>query len=158
MFFIIIFIIYREVCKAFDSLFFSHEHIQQIRIPLFGVPLESIIERQLKDPNPPEYLVPVFVHNIIEYLKNSCMDVEGLFRISGSNQDVERLKHVFEQGAVIDLSQIDPHGLTALLKCFIRELPEPIVPSPVSSWANDLLSKKKIFILLYIIFYCMYFF
>lgn len=96
----------------------------------------------MQEPDPPKYLVPKFIHNIIDHIIKTSLDVEGLFRVSGSNQDVERLRHVFEQGADIDLTDVDPHGLTALLKLFFRELPEPLVPASLSSWANDLLSKK----------------
>ena len=117
-----------------------------IKVPLFGVTIESIVDRQMQDPNPPDYLVPKFLHDIVESLIANSLEVEGLFRISGSNQDVERLRHALEQGGEIDFAQIDPHSLTALLKLFFRDLPEPLIPASFNVWANDLLSKIIIII------------
>ena len=56
------------------------------------------------------------------------LEEEGLFRIPGSLSEVKRLKSGFEAG-LWDLTDRvrDPHAVAGTLKCYLRELPEPLL-------------------------------
>lgn len=57
---------------------------------------------------------------------------EGIFRISGRNSHMSRLKKEFDSGADIDLRQchpgdLDPHAVAGLFKAYLREMPSSIL-------------------------------
>ena len=55
---------------------------------------------------------------------------EGLFRVNGNVRIVERLRASFEQSGdvVLDATRTDVMSVATLLKLFLRELPEGVVP------------------------------
>ncbi|XP_066888687.1 GEM-interacting protein isoform X4 [Kogia breviceps] len=54
---------------------------------------------------------------------------EGIYRVSGSRVRVERLCQAFENGrALVDLSGNSPHDVSSVLKRFLQELTDPVVP------------------------------
>lgn len=58
------------------------------------------------------------------------VEEEGLFRIPGSTSKVKKLKYIFDAGIVpddIDEFTSDPHAVAGTLKCYLRELPEPLL-------------------------------
>jgi hypothetical protein len=55
---------------------------------------------------------------------------EGLFRVPGSNQQVQQLKMLFDAGLDVDLrskntSDLDPHSVASLFKLWLRERASP---------------------------------
>ncbi|XP_045508692.1 GTPase-activating protein CdGAPr isoform X1 [Colias croceus] len=55
--------------------------------------------------------------------------VDGIYRLSGGAALTQRLRAAFDAGAPPDLAaplQRDPHALASLLKCYFRELPNPL--------------------------------
>jgi hypothetical protein len=52
------------------------------------------------------------------------MQVEGLFRISGSISLVNEIKDKFDLGTLIDITDYEPHAVSGALKLYLRELPE----------------------------------
>ena len=56
-----------------------------------------------------------------------AIDVKGLFRKAGSESRVQALKDKFSKSAKVDFSQFKPHDISALLKRFLREMPEPLL-------------------------------
>ncbi|CAG04502.1 unnamed protein product, partial [Tetraodon nigroviridis] len=54
--------------------------------------------------------------------------LQGLFRLAAAASVVKRLKTCLDQGAV-DHSEfsMDPHAVAGALKCYLRELPEPLM-------------------------------
>ena len=56
-----------------------------------------------------------------------ALEIQGIFRLSGDNEDIQWLKTRFERGEEVDLFKVrDPHNVSGLLKKYIRELPDPI--------------------------------
>jgi len=63
----------------------------------------------------------------LEYLRNH-MEVQGIFRISGTRDEVESLKSSFDSGLDADFNKCkDPHAVSNLLKQYLRELPNPLL-------------------------------
>lgn len=70
------------------------------------------------------------------------MSEEGLFRISGPQEEVNQLKEKWDSGIYedcallfinccagkeIDLKKYSPHSVAGTMKLFLRELPEPLL-------------------------------
>ncbi|KAI2629753.1 RhoGAP-domain-containing protein [Hypoxylon sp. NC1633] len=99
----------------------------------FGVPLEVIVERDGADSTdgvgPGALRIPAIIEDTITALKNKDLSVEGVFRKNGN------IKKLTEQVAAVDREGCDvirwndetPHQLAALLKRYLRELPEPLM-------------------------------
>ncbi|KAI0486232.1 rho-type GTPase-activating protein 1 [Xylaria cf. heliscus] len=100
---------------------------------VFGVPLEIILERDGADSTdgvgPGALRIPAIIEDAIIALKNKDLSVEGVFRKSGN------IKRLTEQVAAVDREGCDairwndesPHQLAALLKRYLRDLPEPLM-------------------------------
>ncbi|CAJ2501780.1 Uu.00g046330.m01.CDS01 [Anthostomella pinea] len=100
---------------------------------VFGVPLEIIVERDGADSTdgvgPGALRIPAIVEDTIIALKNKDLSVEGVFRKNGN------IKKLTEQVAAVDRDGCDairwndetPHQLAALLKRYLRELPDPLM-------------------------------
>ncbi|KAJ3572222.1 hypothetical protein NPX13_g5122 [Xylaria arbuscula] len=100
---------------------------------VFGVPLEIILERDGADSTdgvgPGALRIPAIIEDTIIALKNKDLSIEGVFRKSGN------IKRLTEQVAAIDREGCDvirwndesPHQLAALLKRYLRDLPEPLM-------------------------------
>jgi hypothetical protein len=86
----------------------------------FGAPIEKV--------TPPGSEVPYIVEHAIKVLEAKSLEVEGVFRLSGSQNLIDKLKAEFNAGKQVDLSTVaDPHTVTGVLKLYFRELPEPLM-------------------------------
>ena len=100
----------------------------------FGVELEILLERdnalykaQMLTPT-----VPLILSRIIEYMTAHCLHEEGIFRKAGSAARIVALRKLCDdaKGSVDFAKQKPPvvsHDISALLKQFLRELPEPVI-------------------------------
>ncbi len=95
----------------------------QVRgIKVFGAPLTQVC---LQDNLP----YPLLVEQAVLYLEQHGMDEEGIFRRSPTLPELMTLRANCEEGNM-DFSHVtDPHLVSALLKMFLRELPEPVIPT-----------------------------
>ncbi|XP_042357586.1 rho GTPase-activating protein 22 isoform X2 [Plectropomus leopardus] len=77
----------------------------------------------------PQRLVPVLVEQCACFIREHGLEEEGLFRAPGQTNHVRELQDAFDRGEkpVFD-STTDVHTVASLLKLYIRELPEPIIP------------------------------
>lgn len=91
---------------------------------LFGVDLELIMKlpmNQNKD-------IPYIVENAIIALHKSGLNAEGIFRLPGSSNRVKEIKDEFDKGNIVDLTKEDIHVTASVLKQFLRDLPNPLIP------------------------------
>ncbi|XP_029305746.1 rho GTPase-activating protein 22 isoform X3 [Cottoperca gobio] len=79
----------------------------------------------------PQRLVPVLVEQCVCFIREHGLEEEGLFRAPGQTNHVRELQDAFDRGEkpVFD-STTDVHTVASLIKLYIRELPEPIIPFP----------------------------
>eukprot|EP01132_Coremiostelium_polycephalum_P003681 gene3681-4585_t len=92
--------------------------------PIFGAPLEEVINRP---DNTGE--IPVLFEKGLAYLYRRGLEVEGIFRLSGSNSQIKQLRQGFDSGEEVDLDDVeDVHTVAGLLKLYLRELPKPLFP------------------------------
>lgn len=108
------------------KIFFEVDSSRLKTDPIFGVPLEQVLDRY----DHADYEVPIVVEKSIKYLKEkNAKDVQGIFRLNGNNAVIMQLKKDFDKGGDVDLSGIDdPHTVAGLLKLYFRDLPEPLFP------------------------------
>ncbi|KAI8879607.1 RhoGAP-domain-containing protein [Backusella circina FSU 941] len=94
---------------------------------VFGMPLEVAVALTRIDQDD---LTPAVFRRCIEYLDEYGIQEVGIYRIPGSTITVNKLRAVFNEGCDIDfnITKPDPHAVGTLLKMYLRELPEPIVP------------------------------
>lgn len=92
------------------------------RMALFGVDF-----LQLPRDFPEE--VPFVVTKCTAEIEHRALGLQGIYRVSGSRVRVERLCQAFENGrALVELSGNSPHDITSVLKRFLQELTDPVVP------------------------------
>lgn len=107
---------------------------------IFGVPLrESIpyanVAISLVDVEGKSYIygyVPIIVAKCGVYLKEKATNVEGIFRLSGAEKRIKELKTTFDTapryGKGLDWDGYTVHDAANVLRRYLNQLPEPIVP------------------------------
>ncbi|KAI1007231.1 hypothetical protein K3495_g992 [Podosphaera aphanis] len=107
---------------------------------IFGIPLrESItyanVAISLVDADGKSYIygyVPIVVAKCGVYLKEKAINVEGIFRLSGSEKRIKELKNIFDSpdryGKGLDWAGYTVHDAANVLRRYLNQLPEPIVP------------------------------
>lgn len=103
---------------------------------VFSVPLEILVERDGEEcsdgigPNPLK--VPAFLEDAISAMKTMDMSIEGVFRKNGNirrQKEVENAMDNSGSSEAVDLNQESPVQIAALLKRFLRNLPDPVLTS-----------------------------
>ncbi|XP_049627473.1 rho GTPase-activating protein 8 [Suncus etruscus] len=89
----------------------------------FGVSLQY-----LRDKNPGE-VIPLVLRSTVTYLREKGLRSEGLFRRPANAQTVVEIQRLYNQGKPVDFAAYeDVHVAAVVLKTFLRELPEPLLP------------------------------
>jgi hypothetical protein len=88
----------------------------------FGVELSFIKQNNNGD------IIPPVVSQCISYLRSNGLDTEGLFRRSASAVVLKQVQKSFNDGETIDFDKLaNIHIPAAILKSFLRQLPEPLL-------------------------------
>ncbi|XP_041675345.1 rho GTPase-activating protein conundrum-like isoform X2 [Drosophila eugracilis] len=100
---------------------------------LFGVSLNALIRRDQQVTGTDSTLVPLFLENLIAELVQRGSREEGILRIGGHKQKTEILYNEIEstfykkpKNVALLLGTATVHELGALLKRWLRELPQPL--------------------------------
>ncbi|KAI1085809.1 RhoGAP-domain-containing protein [Whalleya microplaca] len=119
----------------------KHQDTQEPRPRgIFGVPLRQSITYanvaiSLVDENGKSYIygyVPIVVAKCGVFLKEKATSIEGIFRLSGSEKRIKELKMQFDspdrygKGLVWDGYTV--HDAANVLRRYLNDLPEPVVP------------------------------
>ena len=74
--------------------------------------------------------VPKILEKLFAEVEQRGMDVEGIFRHSGSAIWIDPYKQQIDEGISVDFSRCsDIHIISSLIKLFFRQLPTPLFPS-----------------------------
>ncbi|CAL8302399.1 unnamed protein product [Lota lota] len=111
--------------KNIKELKDNHSHKDPLLImsdrKVYGEPLLS----HLSD-GPREIASPI--QECVHMLLRTGMTEEGLFRLAAAASVLKKLKSGLNQGTVdYDEFSKDPHAVAGALKCYLRELPEPLM-------------------------------
>lgn len=73
--------------------------------------------------------VPMLVEKCVQFILEFGLDEEGIFRLPGQENQVKHFREAFDAGERPSFpSDTDVHTVASLLKLYLRELPEPVVP------------------------------
>lgn len=91
---------------------------------VFGVPLKELNARGCVTPLPPA------LERVLEEIETRGLLEQGIYRISGTRNAVEQLKQMLDTKPLqqLNFSRLDVHVLSSVVKLWLRELPEPVVP------------------------------
>ncbi|KAK2744812.1 hypothetical protein FQN57_004135 [Myotisia sp. PD_48] len=90
--------------------------------------------------------VPIVVAKCGVFLKEKATDVEGIFRLSGSAKRIKDLQEIFNSppqfGKGLDWAGYTVHDAANILRRYLNQLPEPIVPLEFYERFRDLLRHR----------------
>lgn len=108
---------------------------QQPRKAVFGVPLE-VATKQTRLPDGVE--LPRVFREGISHIDENCLEVEGIYRISGTKSKIDLLKENYDQGKTVNLNEFEAEVVASLVKLYLRELPENILTAALLPKFNEL--------------------
>ncbi|XP_026987685.1 rho GTPase-activating protein 25 isoform X3 [Sagmatias obliquidens] len=75
------------------------------------------------------HLVPILVEKCAEFILEHGLNEEGIFRLPGQDNLVKQLRDAFDAGERPSFDRdTDVHTVASLMKLYLRDLPEPVVP------------------------------
>ncbi|XP_063930776.1 unconventional myosin-IXa-like isoform X2 [Zophobas morio] len=87
---------------------------------VFGVPLVALITENNK--------IPLVIERLLRTIEMYGSYTEGIYRKSGVSSKIKELKvKMDENPEEIDFEKYQVHVLASVLKCFLREMPEPLL-------------------------------
>ncbi|XP_017351114.2 rho GTPase-activating protein 45 isoform X1 [Ictalurus punctatus] len=109
--------------KCLESLAIQCGHKKlQGRLQLFGRDFSQVLQGDSEG-------VPFIIKKCIQEIERRALRMKGIYRVNGVKTRVEKLCQAFENGKeLVELSQASPHDISNVLKLYLRQLPEPIMP------------------------------
>ncbi|XP_060615470.2 LOW QUALITY PROTEIN: rho GTPase-activating protein 5 [Anolis sagrei] len=88
----------------------------------FGMPLQDLVT--------PEKPIPFFVEKCVDFIEDTGLCTEGLYRVSGNKTDQDNIQKQFDQDHNISLESMDVtvNAVAGALKAFFADLPDPLIP------------------------------
>jgi hypothetical protein len=83
---------------------------------VFGVPLDELMSNQSEK----GFEIPSFFDKAISVVIERGLDIEGLFRLSGSAKEIESLVEMINSGIDVNYTGRDIHVVTGIIKTFCK--------------------------------------
>ncbi|KAG4097518.1 RhoGAP-domain-containing protein [Neocallimastix lanati (nom. inval.)] len=121
--------------KLWEKVFVSFKANQKKTKPkdgTFNVPLDILVDRYGVNSDlgmsQGTVKIPIFIEKIIRALRTKDLTIEGIFRKNGNIRRLKTLTELLDQNPEnINFDEDNSIQLAALLKKFLRELPEPLL-------------------------------
>lgn len=110
----------------------------------FGVPLDRLVDEERR--------VPQVVEDLVTKIEMKGLYTEGLYRKSGTTSKINEVKNKLDAAEAIDLDSYSINVLTGVLKCFLREMPEPLMTFELYDdflWASTTTDEQERFQAIY---------
>uniref|UniRef100_A0AAY4C4P5 Rho GTPase-activating protein 24 n=1 Tax=Denticeps clupeoides TaxID=299321 RepID=A0AAY4C4P5_9TELE len=93
---------------------------------IFGQKLEETVRYEKRFGTK---MAPMLVEQCVDFIRQWGLQEEGLFRLPGQANLVKELQDAFDCGEKPSFDcNTDVHTVASLLKLYLRELPEPVIP------------------------------
>lgn len=93
------------------------------QLMIFGAEFEDIVKR--KDEGGP---CPKVFQALVDYLDKRAIDVQGIFRISGTENEVRKIQEIYDDAKTFDLEKYeDVNVIASLFKLLLRKQPTPLL-------------------------------
>lgn len=114
--------------KAFKN---DSKNVKGKKKGVFDVPIEQLVERDYYESTdgvgPISLRIPSLVHDSITAMRTMDMSVEGVFRKNGNIGRLNSAKEKIDNNGEVDFMKENPVQVAALLKKFLRDLPDPLM-------------------------------
>ncbi|KAF9439318.1 hypothetical protein BGZ76_003848 [Entomortierella beljakovae] len=127
-----------QICMTFVKDINSHPktvnyvnyYQKSISESIFGTSLTDYVRKY-------QHAIPLVIIKCSEAIDRSGLRREGIYRVSGRHAQIMKLRKQFEQNEeAVDLTDPafsdDCASIAAVLKVYLRELPEPLFPFPLN--------------------------
>ncbi|XP_057253973.1 rho GTPase-activating protein 36 isoform X2 [Pezoporus wallicus] len=112
--------------KLLEALQLSHPHE-------LG-PGRSLGKKKVLSLNPITWQVPRIVDRCCKHIEMHGLHTVGIFRVGSSKKRVQQLREEFDRGLDVFLDEHQSvHDVAALLKEFLRDMPDPLIPRELYS-------------------------
>ncbi|NWX24203.1 RHG06 protein, partial [Aegotheles bennettii] len=107
--------------KLLEALQLSHPHELD--------PRRSLGKKRMLSLNPISWQVPRIVDRCCKHIETHGLQTVGIFRVGSSRKRVQQLREEFDRGLDVFLDEHQSvHDVAALLKEFLRDMPDPLIP------------------------------
>nr|XP_056703073.1 SH3 domain-binding protein 1 [Euleptes europaea] len=107
----------KETHSQPDSPFLSDTAV----LGVYGMPLETHLKNSGRE-------IALPIEACVMMLLTSGIQEEGLFRLAAGASVLKKLKYCLASGSsALDEFYADPHAVAGALKCYLRELPQPLM-------------------------------
>ncbi|NXT24854.1 RHG06 protein, partial [Syrrhaptes paradoxus] len=107
--------------ELLEALQLSHPHELD--------PRRSLGKKKMLSLNPITWQVPRVVDRCCKHIETHGLQTVGIFRVGSSRKRVQQLREEFDRGLDVFLDEHQSvHDVAALLKEFLRDMPEPLIP------------------------------
>ncbi|GAC97476.1 RhoGAP group protein [Pseudozyma hubeiensis SY62] len=143
--------------KAWWASFTKGRHNKEKKLNadrVFGVPLRQSLKYasvaiSIAGEDGQQYVwgyVPVVVAKVGLYLKENATEVEGVFRIAGSQKRMKELQETFDSppryGKSVDWTKYSVHDAASVLRRYFNHMPEPVVPHDLYTEFRNIRAKE----------------
>ncbi|XP_032077020.1 SH3 domain-binding protein 1 [Thamnophis elegans] len=104
---------------------------------VYGMPLETHLKAAGRE-------IALPIEACVMMLLTTGMREEGLFRLAAGASVLKKLKYYLDSGSnILDEFYVDPHAVAGALKCYLRELPQPLMTSELyDDWLKAASAKE----------------
>ncbi|XP_037264353.1 rho GTPase-activating protein 36 [Falco rusticolus] len=111
----------RDASKLLEALQLSHPHELD--------PQRSLGKKKMLSLNPITWQVPRIVDRCCKHIETHGLHTVGIFRVGSSKKRVQQLREEFDRGVDVFLDEHQSvHDVAALLKEFLRDMPDSLIP------------------------------
>lgn len=140
----------RQLDAIGNSSIFGCDIKTSTKLAFGTIYISADVQKDDNDNNVAYGKVPLVIVSCGSFLKANALNVEGIFRLSGSNKRVKQLQLIFstppDYGAKIDWDGYTVHDAASLLRRYLGSLSEPLIPySLYDAFRNPLIEKKELY-------------
>lgn len=107
----------------------------------FGVRLGDLMKRDTHK----NLVIPDIVYKCIRQLNARALELQGVFRVPGNTNKMKDYEQLFDKdGIKVDFAKSDDeHMVASMLKMFLRDMPEPVMPYSLFEATVDATTKQS---------------